>query len=46
MRDSGVAKPQHTRARARATFSCALAFACHSLKGVFPLRLITFGLKL
>ena len=29
---SGVAKPRHTRARARATFACALAFACHSFK--------------
>ena len=30
--DSGIAKPRHTRARARATFACALAFACRSFK--------------
>ena len=29
---SGVAKPRHTRARARATFAWALAFACRSFK--------------
>ena len=28
----GVAKPWHTRAHARATFACALAFACRSFK--------------
>ena len=28
---SGVAKPRHTRACARATFACAQAFACRSL---------------
>ena len=31
-RYSGVAKPRHTQARARATFACALAFACRSFK--------------
>ena len=30
--NSGVAKPRYTRARARATFACALAFACRSFK--------------
>ena len=35
---SGVAKPRHTRACARATFACARAFACRSL--VF--RTLTF----
>ena len=29
---SDVAKPQHTQARARATFACALAFTCCSFK--------------
>ena len=29
---SGIAKPQHTRARAQATFACALAFACRGFK--------------
>ena len=29
---SDVAKPRHTRARAQATFACALAFACRSFK--------------
>ena len=29
---SGVTKPRHTRARAQATFACALAFACCSFK--------------
>ena len=32
MEYSGIAKPQHTWARARATFACALAFACCSFK--------------
>ena len=32
MHNSGVAKPRHTRARARATFACTLAFACQSFK--------------
>ena len=28
----GIAKPRHTKACARATFACALAFTCHSFK--------------
>ena len=38
---SGVAKPRHTRARARATFACALAFARRSFK-VACFRTLTF----
>ena len=29
---SGIAKPWHTQARARANYACAIAFGCHSFK--------------
>ena len=41
LQNSGVAKPRHTRARARATSACALAFARRTFK-LACFRMLTF----
>ena len=42
---SGVAKPQHTQARARATFACALAFTCRSFELVAARKRVSMRSK-